>query len=323
MKKRKVLIIKPGYSEILDGKTNSRIVSLGDVLRTTPLLHLYHNEQVTWVTDPQAFPLLEHNPLIHRLLPFDFLTASQLTAEEFDFVINLEKIPGVCALSDSVRARKARYGFTFNTQTGEAEPYDRAYDVLAVSANTAAKKQNNRPVQELLFEMVGAKWNGEELSLGYKPRTAEKFDVALNTQVGRKWPIKAWPNEHWDFLEKKLVQEGMKVTRQDELKDGIRVNKFTNLESYMDWIHSARIIVTNDSLGLHLGIAMKKDVLGLFGPTLGSEICFYNRGEAIVSDSGCAYMPCFRAKCRLEESCMTDITPERVLEKVKHYNKRN
>lgn len=312
---KKILIIKTGYSEILEDRNNSRKVSLGDVLRTTPILHLYKNESITWVTDSDAFPLLQDNKLIHKLLPYDFTTALQLEAEEFDTVINLEKIPGICALADKVRARRNRYGFTFNSQTGEAEAYDNAYEVLAVSSDEKAKKENKRVSQELLFEMVGAKWQGEEYVLGYSPKSEVRYDVALNTQIGQKWPTKAWPKENWDSLETLLINKGIKVTRQDKQDKQV----LNSLEEYMDWINSAKTIVTNDSLGLHLGLVMHKKVLGLFGPTPNAEVYFYNRGEAILPNSNCSYLPCFKGQCETGQNCMQTINVETVLTKLEKY----
>lgn len=309
----KILIIKTGYSEILDERNNSRKVSLGDVLRTTPLLYLYKDQHVTWVSDIEAFPLLAGNKYIKHLLPYDFTTAMQLQAEEFDIMINLEKIPGICALADKVRARRNRHGFTFNSQTGEAEAFDKAYDVLTVSCDPKLKKENRRSSQELLFELVGAKWNEEEYVLGYAPKSTEIYDIALNTQIGQKWPTKAWPEKNWNNLENTLINEGYKVTRQD--KQGKKVLK--NLYKYMDWINSAKTIVSNDSLGLHLGIAMKKNVIGLFGPTPHAEVYFYNRGEALYSNKNC--MPCFKGKCPIDKNCMAEISPEEVLIKAKNY----
>src|SRR5204863_481959 len=67
--RKRVLIIKPGYSETLDADA-SGIVSLGDILRTTVVLHLFPPERyhVTWLVDPKGVPLLHGNPFIHRLL---------------------------------------------------------------------------------------------------------------------------------------------------------------------------------------------------------------------------------------------------------------
>ena len=45
-KKRKVLIIKTGYSEVLHNEYDSRKVSKGDVLRATAILHLYKQHEL-------------------------------------------------------------------------------------------------------------------------------------------------------------------------------------------------------------------------------------------------------------------------------------
>ena len=109
-----------------------------------------------------------------------------------------------------------------------------------------------------------------------------------------------------------LIQDGLKVTRQD--KQNKKVLK--NLYSYMDWINSSKIIVTNDSLGLHLGIAMKKKVLGLFGPTPSSEVYFYNRGKAILPKTNCEYLPCFKMVCERGDNCMNYISLKDVYENI-------
>jgi len=308
-----VLIIKTGYSEILDDRNNSRRVSFGDVLRATALLNLYKNDEVTWVADITAFPLLEPNSLIHKLLPYDFTTVLQLESEEFDKVINLEKVPGICALSDKIRARRSRYGFTFNSQTGNAEAYNGAFDVLAVGADPVLKKRNSRTVLDLLFEMVGEKWNGEEYVLGYKPKTCEVYDVALNTQVGKKWPTKAWPIENWNRLEEMLAKDGLRVTMQHNQQEDV----LSDMYRYMDWINSAKTIVSNDSLGLHIGIALKKQVYGLFGPTPDKELYFYGRGKSILPDNCPECLPCFLPKCHEKILCINLITPEKVYDEIK------
>lgn len=311
MKKEKILIIKPGYSEFLDYDINSREVSLGDVLRTTPLLHIYKKDHVTWVTDKEAFPLLENNPFIDRLLPFDWIIAEQLKSEEFDKVINLEKVSGICALSYNIHDRKGRYGFVLNSQTGKAEAYDRAFEVLAVSSDSKEKKRNQKTTQELLFRMVGEKWKEEEYILGYKPKTKEKYDIGLNTKIGQKWPTKSWDIKNWDKLEKRLIKEGYNVSRQDKQK-----NISENLYKYMGWINLCKTIITNDSLGLHLGIALKKNVFGLFGSTPYKEVYLYGRGKAILPNPIPECMPCFKGVCERGKNCIEDISAERVYNEV-------
>lgn len=315
-KREKILIIKTGYSEFLEEEKDSRIASYGDILLTTPLLHLYKDSHVTWVTDIKAFPLLEGNPYIDKLLRYDFTTALQLASEEFDIVINLEKVPGICALSDKIRARKSRYGFTFNTQTGNAEALDKASNALAIGAHPDLKKQNEKIFHELLFEMVGKRFNGEECILGYQPKSKEIYDVGLNTTVGPKWPTKLWPTRNWDILEKMLRESGFRISRQDN-EENKQKKVLENLEAYIDWINSNRIIVSCDTLGLHLGIALKKKVLGLFGPTHYKEVHFHGRGKAIIPQPSPNCTPCFRGECEREKNCMEYISPEKIYEEIK------
>lgn len=310
---QKILIIKTGYSEFLDSDNNSRKVSLGDILRTTPLLHLYggSENEVTWMTDPEAMPLLKNNTYIKRLLPINFTTAIQLLEEEFDVVINLEKNHDLCKFAGKIEAWK-KYGFRFDKKTNNAEAYDRASEVLTVSSNPKTKKENQRTVQELLFEMVGQKWQGEEYILGYRPKTKVVYDIGLNTLIGQKWPTKAWPMENWNKLEKMLLNQGFSVTRQDKQDENI----LTNLKAYIDWINSGEIIISNDSLGLHLGIALKKRVLGLFGPTPHKEVFFYNRGKAVFPEKEFECMPCFKWVCKEKYHCLGQVTSERVYKEI-------
>jgi heptosyltransferase II len=314
MKKHKVLIIKTGYSEILDGQNNSRIVSLGDIVRTTPLLHLYKKDYVTWVTDSKAFPLLEglvNQKYIHNLLPFDPITLKQLEKERFDTLINLEKIPGICALADDINAWK-KYGFRFDSDTGLAEAYDKAFEILAVGSNPKSKKENKRPAVELMFELVGEKWNKEEYLLGYNPKSKERYDIAFNTQVGSKWPNKAWPKKYWSELESLLKKEGFSISKQEDQ------HTENDLKNYIEWINSCKTIITTDSLGLHLGIALKKRVIGLFGPTPSSEVFFYNNGKALLPENIPKCLPCFKGICTNDKFCLDYITPEKVYEEIKN-----
>jgi heptosyltransferase II len=311
-KMEKVLIIKTGYSEVLDNNYHSRKTSYGDILRTTPILHLYKNDDVTWMTDELAFPLLEGITYIKRLIPLDFTTAMDLLDEDFDTVINLEKSKDICKLASKIEAWK-KYGFRFDKKTGQPQAYDRALDVLTVSSNHEAKKENQKYVQELLFEMVGAKWNREGYLIGYKPKSDIQFDIALNTLIGDKWPTKAWPMENWDDLENVLEKEGFSVSRQDKQGDDIK----KDMKGYIDWINSSRYLVSNDSLGMHIGIALGKKVIGLFGPTSDKEVYFYENGKALLPEPVPPCMPCFSPKCDNAEICIKGITPERILNEIK------
>ncbi len=299
-KKHKVLIIKVGYSETLTADVGN-LTSYGDVLRTTVLLHLYKDDHVTWLVDEKAFPIIKDNHYIDRPLIYNLTSTLQLLSEQFDTIINLEKVPGLCALSDRINAWR-RYGFRFDSQTGEAEAYDGSHVVLETCRNIEEKRNRKAFWQEGLFQMVGAEWHGEEYVLGYKPKTEEKYDIGFNYFVGNKWPLKAWPMENWEILENGL--KGKYSISWQQGKD--------NIEEYFDWINSCKLLVTNDSFGMHVAIALKKRVIALFGPTHASENYLYGLGTHFFpKDFVCEKFPCQIDRCiHFEDNCMSLIKAE-------------
>ena len=303
-KRHKILIIKLGYSETLLPVVR-QACSLGDVFRTTVVLHLFKDDHVTWLTDEAALPLLEGNPHIDRLLVLDQLSVLQLEGERFDKVINLEKVPGICSLVNRINAW-SKFGFRFDEETGMAEAFERAHEALAVATLDDAKKLNNKPWADVLFKVLGAKWKGENYILGHKPTTDEQYDIGFNSNVGEFMPVKAWPREHWSQLEQ-LVEGAYTVTRQQHLND---------LRGYIDWINTCRILITNDSLGLYLGVALGKKVIGLFGPTPATEQSPHPNLRVLTAPVDRDCLPCCKATCALDDPCINYITPQMVLDAI-------
>lgn len=297
----KILIIKLGYSETLDREIGTT-TSLGDVLRTTVILNYLRNDDVTWLVDEKAYPLLEGNLLIRRILIFNLESVLQLGRERFDTVINLEKGPGICAFSDSVNAWR-RFGFRFDSDQGVAHAYDGAEKVLSLCLDLEKKKGNLKFWQDALAAMIGQEWKeSEEYILGYKPSSKEKYDLGFNWAVGNKWPNKIWPKKHWEKLST-LVSKKYSVSWQKGL---------SNLYEYMDWINSCRLIISNDSLGMHLAIALRKKVIVLFGPTSSQEVCLYGRGIKLLPEAAYNCIPCLDFNCIQKRRCMEFISPQEV-----------
>jgi len=307
----KVLIIKLGYSETLD-KEISRATSLGDVLRTTFILNYFKHDDISWLVDEKAAPLLENNPYINRILLHNLETVLQLQHERFDTVINLEKVPGICALADSINAWR-RFGFRFDEYRGTAQSYDGAENVLALSLSDDEKRESKKYWQEALAEMIGEDWKGEGYVLGYKPKTKTAHDIGFNWQAGQKWKNKAWPKENWEKLES-LLGNRYSISWQQGLND---------LYEYMDWINTCRLIITNDSLGMHLAVALKKKVIALFGPSSSKEVCLYDRGKILLPKTGYNCIPCLQRECFQKEHCMRFIKPKDVAKEAERILKRS
>ena|SRR3990167_636489 len=275
---RKVLIIKLGYIETLTNEPYKEgQVSLGDVLRTTAILHLYKGDNVTWLTDDKAVPLIVYNPYITRILTWSMSTILQLQRETYDVVINLEKNPGICALAQDIYAWR-KFGFRFDREKGEAQGYNEAVEALYVATNHKAKRSNTRHWLDWLYEMVGQKWNGQGYIFAHPTEPYPQHAiVGLNNQTATKFLGKSWPAYNWTQLKNILIEEGITVAFQPLP---------SSLESYFSWINAQSLIVTNDSLGLHLAMAMDKRVLGLFGPTPSKEIHPYQKGIFVQGKRG-------------------------------------
>lgn len=306
----RILVIKLGYSETLDREIG-KVPSLGDVLRTTPILwalkEKFPDSHVSWLVSPHAEPLLQGNPLIDRLLVWDEFVPFQLMREKIDVLINLEKIPGVCALADMIDAWM-KYGFRFDSFSGQYHAYEKGLTFIDYLQRKDSTKVSSDYWQQVLVEMIGVPWRAQECIIGYKPKTSVCFDVGLNYQVGSKWPSKAMSMEKWQALESKLVENKFSISWQQGLQD---------LYAYMDWINSCNMLVTHDSLGLHIALALGKQVVALFGSTGYSEVCMYNRGLIIEASSACPKKPCYESSCTYETFCMDEINLEIVVNAIK------
>lgn len=309
---KKILIIKLGYSETLDSML-SLTTSLGDVLRTTFILHFFKDCHVSWLVDKKAYPLLKDNKYIDRIRVYNSKNIGQLKKERFDIIINLEKLPEVCILADSLISNKY-FGFRFNGHNKAAlgcSGFSKRLIKLTQDLNT--RRTSKDSWQKIMAEALGERWDKQTYILGYKPNSRIKYDIGFNWTVGSKWTNKAWPRAYWDRLEN-LIKGRYSISWQQGLD---------SIHKYIDWINSCRLIVTADSLGLHLGLALKKRVVALFGPTSSSEIYFYNRGSFLLPEAPYQCIPCLKPHCDKKRQCMEFIAPERVKERIEYELKRN
>ncbi len=179
-----------------------KLAAIGDVLRTTPLLtglkRAFPQSHITWVVDKEAYPLLKNNPLIDRLLPFEFGALFPLESESFDLVIGLEKEVRGAALVSKVKAREKK-GFGLSAE-GNVCPLNKGseYAFLLGLDDDLKFYQNEKTYPELIFEMADLPYQKDEYLLvlsGEDKSYAEEFAqqagfkngeiiVGLNTGAG-------------------------------------------------------------------------------------------------------------------------------------------
>ncbi len=325
-----------------------KLAAIGDVLRTTPLLtglkRAYPQSHITWVADEEAYPLLKNNPLVDRLLTFDFSSILPLDLETFDLVIGLEKEPRGAALVSKVRA-DVKKGFGLGPE-GNIHPLNQAseYAFFLGLSDELKFYQNQKSYPELIFEIAELDYQKDGYLLFLSPEDiafAEGFAkeaglkkgevvIGMNTGAGGVFANKAWTVEGYVKIIQKLAKEpktrllllggpGERERNREILKRGkgavIDTGCENTLGQFAALIGLCDLVVTGDTTALHLAIGLKKKVVAIFGPTCAQEIELYGRGEKIRSPISCA--PCYRRKCEVSPNCMEAITVEEVMKPIR------
>lgn len=74
------------------------------------------------------------------------------------------------------------------------------------------------------------------------------------------------------------------------------------LEQFIGIVDLCPIVVSSDSLAMHIAIGLGKAVVAFFGPTCAQEIDLYGRGRKVVTDFSCS--PCYLKTCDKDPTCM-------------------
>ena len=85
----------------------------------------------------------------------------------------------------------------------------------------------------------------------------------------------------------------------------------------------ADVIITGDSFGMHLAIALKKYLIAWFGVTCHQEIELYDRGVKLYSeDLFCS--PCWKKTCPYDLECIKMIDLDRIeAETINYFERKN
>lgn len=156
--------------------------------------------------------------------------------------------------------------------------------------------------------------------------TSQKPVIGLNVGVGTKWPSKGWPIKRWQELIKKLGGEynllllggPEEIEIIGQLKRGYKFLVDTGCDnSLLEFaviVDLCDLVVTSDTLALHIATALEKKIIALFGPTSSNEIELYGKGIKLIAQDGCK---CYYKKyCSEDVSCMEKITPDMVIKAI-------
>ncbi|MCS7151636.1 MAG: glycosyltransferase family 9 protein [Endomicrobia bacterium] len=171
---------------------------------------------------------------------------------------------------------------------------------------------NNEKSKKFVFVGInlggGDKWEKKEYPV---PQTVElmKLIASSKNYVGKEIKILLFGGVKEEQRNKKIIT--LFTARYPLLSTKIIDTGCNNtLRQFFSLVNLCDVVITSDSLALHIALALKKKVVVLFGPTSANEIELYGLGTKIVSNKSCVV--CYRRNCDKKPDCMETITPVRV-----------
>lgn len=308
--RKRILIIKLG--------------ALGDVIRTTPLLRklaaVEPHAAIWWLTNtPEIVP-----KSVDQVFPFTSQSIVTLLATDFDIVYSLDKDKEGSALCRQLRAKTKR-GFSWDN--GRCIPLDQdAEHKYLTGVFDDVSKRNTRSYQDEVFEICGFQFAGEEYIMpdvkqySWKLPRKKKI-VGLNTGCGGRWTSRLWPEKNWIALAKRLKKSGavpLLLGGEQEHEKNKRIAKLSgsaylghfSLGQFMSEVDQCDLVVTAVTMGMHIAIGMKKNLI-LFNNIFNKhEFELYGRGEILEPDFECT---CFYSPT-CPNNCMQYLSVDRVMQ---------
>ncbi len=140
-------------------------------------------------------------------------------------------------------------------------------------------------------------------------------------------PAKQWPENYYADIANAKLQEGWDVwifgspkdqaaaeqIRQATQQHAVNLAGKTKLEEAVDLLSLATMIVSNDSGLMHIGAALNKPLVVMYGPTSAAFTPpLHKKAKVLSLKLDC--QPCFQRNCPLQHhQCMRELSPAKVL----------
>lgn len=279
----KNLIIRTSYAKL---PNNELKPNFGDLIRSTILIDCI-GKDFFWLTDQRSINLLKHFIDHKRIIN---IADKNLKDLSFDNIYNLDNYIVNKEVFKKIKGKW--HGYIFDGK--EIFPENKLITITAPPYNF------RESWQQKFIESFGFKWEEQDYPL---VNTKEPtVDVGFNWHSPPDWIAKKWPEENWKKLEK-VLEKKYSVSWQQGLND---------FDEYIEWLSSCKIIVTCESLGLHLASALRKEVISIVGPTEGKEYHYNRLYSVFPAPREC--MPCNLKVCKFDgkETCLDEISPQEV-----------
>jgi len=287
---KKILIIKLG--------------AMGDVLRTTTILPAIkkkygRNCYITWLVLQESKELLEDNQYIDKILIYSQDSILQIQQEKFDILYSLEITPPATLIANLINAEE-KFGYFFDKDSHPNYFNESAKNYLENVFSDYKNKEDKRTYQEMLFEITELEYEKQPYILNLQlPKLKSGKVIGINIGSAGRWKSKAWhPDSIKELIEKLPKQyrvillggpeeiEFLPDLAYELKSQGINVetnNPNNTIKEFISVLNKCDLIITGDTLALHLAIALNKKIIALFFCTPDWQIESYNLVEKIKS----------------------------------------
>jgi len=327
--------------------------AMGDVLMTTAQLkeikNKYPQSTIHWITLKIAAPLLDNNPFLDKVWTYNFESILVLDQMQFDIIMNVDKSQRSGALAERFSSNK-KLGFGVNND-GKIYPFNEGanYNYLLGMDDELKFKKNKVTGEEYLAETFELQYTGSDYVFNFSDSenkfikeyrltndlTDEDLIIGFNTGCSTLFPNKKMTvNQHVQLIKNFLGYKKFKILLlggpEDEERNreiasnfnGEIINTPTNLGVRKGACFESipQLIITGDSFGMHLAIALKKYVIAWFGLSCWTEIEMFNRGIKLYPENlECS--PCWKKKCPHNLECREQIDLKKIeLETIKYFS---
>jgi ADP-heptose:LPS heptosyltransferase len=330
------------YEQVTEQLLIVKLDAMGDVLRSTallpPLAEAHPRAAITWITRRESVPLLQRNPYLSEVVELGPEAVVHLQTRTFDRVINLDASKISAALATAAQSIR-KDGFVLNKR-GYVEPTNAAArSWLEAGLFDDLKRQGTATYQDRMAAILGLEGRPHryvlELASDERRRATLHLQsigldlrrpvIGLNTGAGGRWPLKQWREDGYVELVERLGRDTQaqflllggpsEEERNERLKARSSVRLFdpgcTNtVRHFAALVDHCDVVITGDTLAMHIALALSKRTVVLFGPTSAPEIELYGLGEKVVPDMTC--LSCYKTSCDFVPNCMDLISTSMV-----------
>lgn len=324
---------------------------LGDVILTIPLIQRLHEHlpeaQIDYLTAPRAANVIETNPYLRNVLQYDkygwdkgilgFRRWVQLLrSQRYDCALIIHRSLR-SALLVYMSGIKKRIGFSTSPGAWFMT------DIIPYRQNIHEIDRNLQLLLPLEINCNGIKpkiyptpEDKRAVDLFYKECALEENETIIGMAPGSAWATKRMPEEKYTELITMLARhkkirtvlfgglDDVALCNSIQQKTGkpciVAAGRFTPRQTAAA-LRKVKILVTNDTGALHLGVAAPTRVIAVFGPTVRAFGFDPYGDEHRIVELPLPCRPCSRhgtKTCPLKHfKCMNDINSETIYNEIK------